>query len=117
MIQHIGEQLDYFQTDAAKAERKDICSKQYHRTHLRFRKRSTNTAGVTPDEINLQLLKFVGRDVDIGEFPETRADAVDDLTPRHDLLDHAPGRLDCGMGFGIDFDGLAINCHQGDLRQ
>ena len=44
------------------------------------------------NKIQLQLAKFPRRDLDIGQFAEAGADAVNHPAPRHDLLDDLSGR-------------------------
>ena len=76
-IQHRHEQLDHFQPNPAEPERENVRPEQHHRAHFRLTERPADAAGMAADEIHLQLLAFLGRNMDVGELPESGADAVD----------------------------------------
>ena len=69
-IQHFHEQLDDFEPNPAKAEREHVRPQQHHRAHLWLGERTADAAGMAADEIDLQLLQLVGRNVTSESFPK-----------------------------------------------
>jgi hypothetical protein len=72
---------------------------------------------MTPHEVDLELLELVGRNLNVGEFSEASADAVDDLPARDDLLDHTTGSVDCGMRLRRDLDRLELERDASDFGE
>ena len=50
-IEHFTKQLNNFQPNSAKAERKHVCPQQNHRPHLGLGQRISNSAGVAADKV------------------------------------------------------------------
>ena len=95
-IKHFGQQLDHFESDPAKAEREHIRAQQHHRAHFCDRERRANSTGMTSHEIPLQITKLIVRNVNLGKFSETGADAINNRIPRHDFFNDAPRLFDPG---------------------
>ena len=49
---------------------------------------------MTAHEVDLELLQFVGGNVNVGQLSETGADTVNDGALCNDLLDHAARSID-----------------------
>ena len=72
------EELDDLQPNPAEAKSEDVGTEQHHRAHFRLRERTADAAGMTAHEVDLELLQFVGGNVNVGQFSEAGADTVDD---------------------------------------
>ena len=97
-----------FEANPAKPKRQDVGAKQHHCAHLRLAEGTPNAAGMTAHEVDLKLLKFIGRNVNVRELPETGGNTVDDLTALDDLLNYTARREDRGMRLRRNLDSLAL---------
>ena len=68
-------------------------------------------------QVELELLEFVGRNLNVGEFPEAGVHAINDVAPRDDLLDDPARSLDRGVRLRCNLDRLGRECDAGDFRE
>ena len=114
-IEHLTKHLDDFEPDTAEAERKHVGAQQHHGPHLRLRKRIANSAGMTANEVKLQLSQSVARDANVREFAKARADTIYDGVASNDFFDDLPGSSNPWMRGWRKFDGCVLDRHSGDL--
>src|ERR1043165_4910376 len=116
-IIELAKLLDDFQANSAKSERENICSQQNHGAHLRLGQRLPNPASVTADQIQLQLTQLLRRNVNVGQFPESGADSVDNGTLRDDLFDHLARSIGSFMSGSADADGFVAIGYSANLSE
>ncbi len=114
-VEHLDEKLDDFEADPAEAESEHIGPQQHHGAHLRLGERTPDAAGMASHEVDLELLEFVGRDVNVGQLAEPGADAINHLTARDDLFHHSAGSVDRGVCLGRDLDRLPVKRDASDF--
>ena len=115
VVKHLAKQLDDFRTDSAESERQHVPPKQHHCPHLRFGKWLANSAGMTPDKVQLKLPQFVLRHSNIREFTETSVNSVNNGIARQDLFDNFSRSLNTRTRCWRDYNMLAVNCDCSNL--
>ena len=100
-----------------KPKRKNVGAKQHHRPHLRLREWATDATRVAAHQVDLELLEFVGRNLNVGQFSEAGADAIDDLPARDDLLHDATRSLNRGVRLRRNLHRLGRERDTGDFRE
>ena len=75
-----------------------------HQTHHRDWRRIAYPGGVRQHDVALKSFEIRGRDVDAGEFPKSRVDAVDRLALRKDRRHCLGGRLNLFPAGGSEGD-------------
>jgi hypothetical protein len=79
-IQHCYQGFDHLRPHTGKTFRQGIGAQQQRRPDLPLFEQLTNAGGVAAQEIDLELLEFIGRYPDFAELAETGRHAIDDGT-------------------------------------
>src|ERR1700757_4614830 len=87
-IEHLTQKLNHLQTNAAKAERENVCAEQHHCTHLRLRQWRADSARVTSNKIELQIAEIVSWNPHVRELAKPSGDTVRHDVIGDDALDH-----------------------------
>src|SRR6476620_9893226 len=88
-LQQRDQCFDHKRSRATESSGEHVRAQQQHRSRFSFRERIAQTAGVTPHQVQLQLLQLALFDADIGQLAEPRVYAVDSAPFVDDLLDDA----------------------------
>jgi hypothetical protein len=89
VFQERQNEVERLGTHAAVAYQERMGPEHEQRAHDLVVDGSADAAGVRPDEVDLKLRELRGLDLDVGEQPEARIDAVDFVFAGEDLLDGA----------------------------
>src|SRR2546430_12549183 len=100
-VQHFAKELDHLDSDAAETKREHVGAQENHRAHFRSRERLADAAAMAADKIELQLAERIRLNFDIGEFPETGADPIDDLALLENFFDDGARFANSIPGFVI----------------
>src|SRR3954451_7866417 len=95
-VVQLAKKLDHGTSNSAKSERQDVGPQQNHGAHLGLREWLADAAGMAPNQVELELPQFRGRNMNVGQFPKACADAVNDPALGDDIFDGPPGRIDAG---------------------
>src|SRR5437762_2836391 len=116
-IEHLTKHLDDFEPDTAEAERKHVGAQQHHGAHLGLRKRIANSAGMTANEVKLQLSQSVARDANVREFTKARADTINGRVARDDFFNDFSRGKNTGPSRRGDLNNLMLDRHGCDLDE
>lgn len=94
VVEHLNEELEDFDPGTAVALGEDIEPQEHHRSCLGDGQRVADADRVTANEVELKLFQFIVGNVDIGEAPKARVDAVNDLVRPYNLFDNTARFLD-----------------------
>src|SRR5512133_1029571 len=114
-VKHLAEHLNDLEPDATKSERKHVCAQQHHRSNLWLRQWRTNSARMTANEIELELIQGIARNANVREFAKPRRNAINDGITRYDFFDNFARRQNGRLRESGNLDGLPIVRHGGDL--
>ena len=109
--------MDDLQPNPAEAKGEDVGTEQHDRAHFRLGEQTAEAAGMTAHEVDLELLQFVGGNVNVGQLSEAGADTVNDSALCNDLLDHAARSTDRLLGRGCDLDGFMGESNLANFRE
>ena len=79
-IQHFYQGFNHHRPDTGKTFRKGIGAQQQRRPNFPLFEQFTNARGVAAQEVDLELLEFIGTYPDFAELAETGSNAIDDRT-------------------------------------
>ena len=89
-VEQIEHPLHHQRTAARVTGCENVGSEQKHGADNLFAEGLADTAGVRTQEVELELLKLIRGDTNLGEPPETGVDPICDLAGREDLVDDPP---------------------------
>jgi hypothetical protein len=93
-VEHRQQQLGEIGTRTGVSFGDDVRAKKHHCAHFALGEQIPNACRMASNEIDLELGETIRRYRDLGQFSESRRDAVRDLLPAHDVVNNPSRHCD-----------------------
>ena len=116
-VQEGDQALERLAADAGEPFREDIRAQRHGGAYGPDGQRFTNTRGMAPEEVHLELIDRFARNRGFSERAEPRVDAVNGLVAPCLRLDYGSRPIDAGRCIGVQHDSFARVCDRNELAE